>query len=284
VYVTNLSTTQVYISVFLSRIKTNRAPPLERDEDWPYDRGDDPSFKAAKELRGPLMWGVCRPNIRNKLHEGDIVVFFSCRKSNQNGNSTYRLCAICTVKRKVKQTDIGRLESLRQFERYSNLLIRPLSGAKGWEHYEPPSKGPRGHSDWLWRIAERAGFKKKDFQRVERTHMFDSQTMILGRTIKIAPNYMIFSSSSSETYVLANPPIVANFVGDQTHEYWRGDRLSRSIMKLTLCHARQVTNRSRWLRIGTPRHPYPHPPISFGMSSKDARDWREEFIGLVGNK
>jgi hypothetical protein len=284
VYVTNLSTTQVYISVFLSRIKTNRAPPLERDEDWPYDRGDDPSFKAAKELRGPLTWGVCRPNIRNKLHEGDIVVFFSCRKSNENENSTYRLCAICTVKRKVKHTDIGRLKSLRQFERYSNLLIRPLSGAKGWEHYEPPSKGPRGHSDWLWRIAERADFKKKDFQRVERTHMFDSQTRILGQTIEIASNYVIFSSSSSETYVLVNPPIVANFTQCQPHEYWKRDKLSRSIMKRTLREANRITNRLRWLRIGTRRHPHPHPPISFGMQPKEAKRWRAEFIKLVGGQ
>lgn len=278
----NPSTKQVYISVFLSQIKNRETPSLGEKEGWPYDYGDDPSFKASKELHGPLTWGVCRPNVRNKIGSGDIAVFFSCSRSKDTGNSTYHLCSIATVGRKVRQTDFRRTKSLRQFEGYSNLLVRPLPSSRGWEHYEPPHSGPHGHPDWLSRIADRADFRKKDFEKVESTDRFGPQTRIRGRLIEIAPNYVIFSSSKSETLVLANPPIVAHFSPGQPHESWRRDKLTRSIRECTLGQARRSGNLRRWLRIGTDRHPHPHPPISFEMPQEKAERWRMGLIGLVG--
>ncbi len=282
----NLTRTHIYFSVFLSRLKKKERSSTEGDEGWPYDYGDDPSFKTTRELHSPLTWGVCRPDVRNKICEGDIVVFFSCSESKKTQNYTYRLCCISTVSKKVKQTDIFEVDSLWQFKEYPNLLVRPLPSSKGWEHYEPPQKGPKGHRDWLWRIAERSDLKNNDFREIEDKNEFCHGTRIRGSTIKIAPNYVIFSSSRSKTLILENPPIVAHFYRGQfqLHECWKRDKLSRNIKKLTLDKARDAMNHMRWLRIGTPKHPHPHPPISFSLSTKEAELWRRKLIQLLARQ
>jgi hypothetical protein len=52
-----------------------------------YDWGDDPSFFAAQELLGDVRettWGVCRPDVRKALNEGDVVVFFcGCQRDDK---------------------------------------------------------------------------------------------------------------------------------------------------------------------------------------------------------
>lgn len=278
---TEESPIKIYISVFLSRIKVGEAPTLREDEAWPYDYGDDPSFRTAKALRGPLTWGVCRPNVRNRIRKGDIVVFISCSRQKNGTDSAYRFCAISTVSRKAKQTEIYRSANLRQFMEYPNLLVRPTPLTNGWEHYEPPHKGPHGHSDWLSRIAERVDHKKSDFEQVERTDKFDSRTVVGGRLVRIARNYVIFSTLSSETFVLPSPPLVASYTSGRHHESWRGDKLSKSVENRTLGEAKHARNEFRWLRNGTPGHPFPHSPISFEMAAEDARRWRAELIELA---
>ncbi|MGA2451872.1 MAG: hypothetical protein ABTD50_24750, partial [Polyangiaceae bacterium] len=44
---------------------------------WPVDNGDDPSFEYAAAATGPVTWGVCRPDARNAVSVGDVVVFFA---------------------------------------------------------------------------------------------------------------------------------------------------------------------------------------------------------------
>jgi hypothetical protein len=58
----------VYIATYL------RESP---DDEWPFDHGDDPSFRSSQRLRGRVTWGVCRQNVRNQLRPGDVVVFFA---------------------------------------------------------------------------------------------------------------------------------------------------------------------------------------------------------------
>lgn len=278
----NSLTTRIYLSVFLSRIKTGEVRHRNESEGWPYDYGDDPSFRASKELDGPLTWGVCRPDIRNKLREGDIVVFFSCGTSRETGQSTYRFCSIATVSRKERQTEIGRLRSMERYESYSNLLVRPLPSTGGWEHYEPPRGGPYGHPDWLSRIASRTGFKKEDFKRIESENRFSSKTRVQGRLVEVARNYVIFSTKRSETFIFKNPPVVAQFSPGQPHEFWTRTEISKAIFRRTLGEASRVKSHVKWLRIGTYRHPHPHPPISFEMSHERANSWRTELISVVG--
>lgn len=93
-------------------------------EYWPYDNGDDPSFYASRKFGGQLSWGICRQDVRNKLHQGDMVVFFSFRKFKETGDSEYRLCALATVDRKVRQIDLWHDTSLENYRKYFNLLIR----------------------------------------------------------------------------------------------------------------------------------------------------------------
>lgn len=49
-----------------------------------WDWGDDPAFFAAEHMLcdvGRASWGVCRPDVRNALQEGSLVVFFCARQT-----------------------------------------------------------------------------------------------------------------------------------------------------------------------------------------------------------
>ncbi len=75
-------------------------------DEWPYDNGDDPSFRAMRKFGRQLTWGVCRQDVRNEISEGDVAVFFSFRKCGKYGEAEYRFCCVATVQRKVSQADI----------------------------------------------------------------------------------------------------------------------------------------------------------------------------------
>ena len=244
--------------------------------------GDDPSFKAMREIGGPLTWGVCRQDVRNRVRTGDIVVFISCHRSKVTRSSEYRLCSIATVERKIRQSDVWLDDSLRKFSRYSNLLVKPSHSGRGWDHFEPPFNGPHGHSDWFWRIANYAGLKKDDFKQIHSTNRYEPGTRIRGRTIEIACNYVIFSSNNAETVVLADPPVVASRREGQPFESWKSDRLSNEIKKLTLGMAERSSNRKRWLRTGNT--PQPHRHIVFELPRGDAENWRADFFKLIGKQ
>ena len=76
----------------------------------------DPSFRMARKLSGQLTWGVCRPDVRNEIQIGDMVVFISCRRSIDLSRFSYRLCSIATVSSKVRATEIRKSRSLRLFK------------------------------------------------------------------------------------------------------------------------------------------------------------------------
>lgn len=46
------------------------------NEDNFYDWGDDPSIYCSKIFKGKVTWGVCRPNVRQQLDTGDVIIFF----------------------------------------------------------------------------------------------------------------------------------------------------------------------------------------------------------------
>ncbi len=39
-----------------------------------------------RKFGGPLSWGICRQDVRNRLPHGDLVVFFSFRKFKETGD------------------------------------------------------------------------------------------------------------------------------------------------------------------------------------------------------
>src|SRR5690242_20229038 len=92
---------------------------------WPFDVGDDPSFLASRSASGTsrkLSWGVCRPDLRNRMRPGDLIVFFAGEADVPHALRTYRLAAWAVVEALVSQTDIWTYEGLREFRTYSNLL------------------------------------------------------------------------------------------------------------------------------------------------------------------
>jgi hypothetical protein len=251
--------------------------------DWPYDiPGDDPAFFSRHEHGGNLTWGVCRQQVRNRLGTGDVVVFFSFGGSEDGGEIEYRLCAVATVEQKVRQTEIWSDRELRAYRCYLNLLVRPAKQKDGWEHYEPSTKD-EGHEDWLWRVAEHRGLKKCDFERLERSDLLPADARVKGRPVRIAENYVIFSSKPTETVILAHPPVIARNLRREEKETWEQRGFSRTVKNLTLGIAHQYgVPRSRSLRSANLQHA--HPPVHWRMQQDEGREWRRQFLRLIQNR
>jgi len=250
--------------------------------DWPYDYGDDPSFYAMRKFKAPLSWGVCRPDVRNQLCTGHIVVFFSYAKYKDTGDSEYSLCALATVERTVSQTQLWENPKLRKFTKYFNLLIKPQGPARGcWRHFEPTLQGDKAriHGDWLWRISDHQGLRKRHFEKLEATNRFGPRDTIGGVPLAVARNYVIFSDDPAKTHVLANPPIVARHSGGKAAEEWEPNRFSGRVKELTLDSANAANGGKRWLRIRNSQRAHRH--IVFELPVAEAENWRSEFLRLI---
>jgi hypothetical protein len=273
--------TRIYMTPFHSEASQTASNIMMEEGRWPYDNGDDPSFCAMRKHAGQLTWGVCRQDIRNKISEGDIVLFFSfCKYSN--GISEYRFCCIATVERKVSQADIWQRKELTAYRKYCNLLIQPPRLEGGWEHFEPCLEGRRRHKDWLWRTVVHAGLRKKEFESISTQNQFKSGTKIEGHSITLARNYVLFSSDPLKTLVVARPRVIANFRSDRKYETWNKDKFSQEIKKLTLDKANQVNAGKRWLR--TQNIQRPHRQIVFELTQHDADNWRARVLRLIGRE
>lgn len=249
-------------------------------QDWSYDSGDDPSFYAARKFGGQLSWGICRQDVRNRLGRGDIVVFFSFRKFKETGDSEYRLCALVTVDRKVRQIDLWQDRNLEIYRKYFNLLIRPSGSKHGaWEHFEPTLAGPRLHRDWLWRMAEHQGFRKKDFKELQESGRLETGATIRGRSVVIARNYVLFSCDAAETNILSEPRVIAWHSKGKPAEEWNQDKFSQAVRRLTLDVSAQANGRRRSLRIRNSQRAHRH--IVFQLPRSKAEKWRDEFLVLV---
>lgn len=249
-------------------------------QDWPFDGGDDPSFYAARKFGGQLSWGVCRQDVRNNLRSDDVVVFFSFRKFEETGDSEYRLCAIATVERKVSQMEVWQDRNLRLYKKYFNLLIRPSKSARGgWEHFEPTSQV---HNDWLWRIADHDGLRKKNFKVIQKTDCLEPKATVRGNRVVIARNYVLFSADPDKTHVLFEPPVVAWHSKGKAAEEWNRDKFSQSVRGLTLEMAERANGRWRSLRIRNSQRAHRH--IVFELTRSEAERWRAGFLNLVRSR
>jgi len=250
-------------------------------QDWPFDGGDDPSFYAVRQFGGQLSWGVCRQDVRNNLRPKDIVVFFSYRKLEDTGDSEYRLCALATVEGKVSQMEVWQDQNLRLYRKYFNLLIRPSKCVRGsWDHFEPTSQV---HDDWLWRIAERNGFRKKDFEAIQKTHFLQPHATVRGNPVVIARNYVLFSADPEKTHVLSKPkpPVVAWHSKGKPAEHWNEDEFSQAVRRLTLKVAEGANGQWRSLRIRNSQRAHRH--IVFRLPRREAEQWRRRFLDLVAD-
>jgi len=188
----------------------------------------------------------------------------------------YRLCAVATVARKVRQTDIWADPTLRVYRRYLNLLIRPTKRA-AWEHFEPGLPNRAWHKDWVWRIADHSGFRKRAFESLNTSKTIPNSPKINGHVVQVAPNYVIFSADPSETYILDSPPLVATCGRSGTIEDWDPRPASLAIKKLTVCFSEKSGGRGT---LRTRNLQRAHPCDSWKMSPDDAAEWRRELIGV----
>lgn len=286
--------TKIYLATFLSpsetSAKTGPGPCVAKfeknrqsvsNDDWPYDFGDDPSFFCMRRLHGNLTWGICRPDVRNNLGRGDIVVFFSFREETKTETGTYQLCAIATVKTKVSQTEIWLESGLEEYRGYCNLLIRPAAqGDRGlWKHHEPCLYGSQTHKDWLWRIAKHSGLRKRSFDEIQKRNGFRFSESVSGRPIEIEQNYVIFSSDPKLTRVMSRPPVVASYTKGLPAEQWETDRFVQSLKCLTLDAAANSTGRIRFLRTRNRQQPHRH--VVWSMTPSEAVAWREELLKIT---
>lgn len=250
-----------------------------RDGEWPYDNGDDPSFWVARR-GGPLTWGVCRQDLRNAIRNGSMVAFFSFAPLS-DGRILYRLCGVTTVAEKV---DLRALHSEKRFARfrrsYSNALIKRY--AQGWRYDESDRRPSQRHQDWLWRIADHQGMSQKEFNAryaaVYRKGWFSDAALANGR-LKLATNYVVFSTGGREAYISHDPPEVAIAHKGQ-HERWT----NRIVQSLTVATAaKYLKSRRDYLRVANSSGRNVHRQIRFEMPADQAIIWREELIAALRN-
>jgi hypothetical protein len=93
-----------------------------------YDWGDDPSFFAAQQLLGDVRkasWGVCRPDVRETLVEGDLLVFFC---GSQDEHWRYYFVGFGTVGKLVERADLWTNPRYASYRKFYNVLARPDGG------------------------------------------------------------------------------------------------------------------------------------------------------------
>ncbi|MBI4571128.1 MAG: hypothetical protein HY723_04200 [Chloroflexi bacterium] len=130
-------------------------PALRRflNEYWNsyFDWGDDPAFFAATHFIGDVRaasWGVCRPEVRARLREGDLVVFFCGRPGlrpakeymETTGVWEYFFIGYATVDELVHdRRRLWQEPRLRPYTRFYNVLCSLVGDQlRHHETFDPP--------------------------------------------------------------------------------------------------------------------------------------------------
>jgi hypothetical protein len=242
-----------------------------RRQEWLYDTGDDPSFFCFRHLvaeGGSLSWGICRPDVRNRLEPDDVVAFFGFRE--KEWGIEYYFSAYATVWRKLCPTDIWRDPGPAVYQHYLNLLVRPEGDGFRW-HESNPNK-QEWHRDWLWRMAQRSGARGRDYDEIHGAGVFYSGlTDSKGRRVQIAENYILFKPQEPLTHILAEPCLVALYErawGTRAERWFQGDPAVDAIRELTIgLSCRGLRTKNKWR---------PHRHIAIEL---DTGDWRQKARG-----
>jgi hypothetical protein len=232
---------------------------------FPFDLGDDPSFFAASHLKGPVTWGVCRPDVRGQLSPGDQVVFFAAERRPHL--TEYKFVATLTVDRFTSHTDLWSDDS-SNLSRYLNLLVRPSKG--GWEHYEPGLNPTGWHGDWMWRLCERRGLRKSDLVRAGSNHVAGRELLLpSGQPVPVGRNYVVFDHATA--MVLAKPVVVATHRAGAPAEDWHAEPRCDELRRWIYGDSR------RGLRTRNPQQPHRH----FRRANVDRLSWLRGLRSLL---
>jgi len=154
-----------------------------------FDWGDDPSFYSAQTWLGDVnsaSWGVCRRDVRGRLREGDLVIFFCCRPRPPRPSRIcdYYYIGFGTIQRCINRQDLWTNKEYSPYRQFYNVLAE----YKGGELHQKETFYPH-HSNWRDRC-------KSD--------------------------YVLFSREKElTTFNLNNPLHVATYDGTHIPEQWR---------------------------------------------------------------
>lgn len=118
-----------------------------------FDWGDDPSFFSAQHFHGSsayAAWGVCRPNVRSKLKQGDVVIFFCARRRPQVKPTTdYFYIGVGTVGEVIpNRKEIWSKSKYKLYRSHYNVLAKySRHGLEQHEVFHPT------HENWMHRLA-----------------------------------------------------------------------------------------------------------------------------------
>ena len=118
-----------------------------------FDWGDDPSFFSAQRTQGSAehaAWGVCRPNLRAVLKNGDVVVFFCAKRIARESRATdYFFIGVGTVSAVIlDRREIWAKSKYRRYRDHYNILARySRNGPAQHETFHPY------HENWKHRLA-----------------------------------------------------------------------------------------------------------------------------------
>ena len=202
--------------------------------------------------------GVCRPDVRNMIVAGDVVVFVAADRLSDRRPARYQLAGWATAEQIVSQLDVWRHEDLAVYRDYRNLLIRPAGGGGGFARQE--AHAPE-HPDWLWRLARhthRGSAKAAWITAGTRLGIAPDGVFRIGRRREqVAANYVLFSASPEETVTLCDPPAIASATAPGQLETWTSDPFAADLRTLLLGQVK-----GRGLR--TTNHQQPHRHIRLG--------------------
>jgi hypothetical protein len=228
---------------------------------WRFDVTDDPSFYCQLKGKGPLTWGICRPDVRTKLQEGDIVVFICYDEDNYS----YYLSAIATVADKIRQTDIWTENKYSHFKEYFNIIIKKTESGS-WYHEEPLPNEKNLHSNWDIKILKK--IPKPEFTFSDNT---------ISPAYEIEANYIIFSTSEDKTYILKNQLILAEYKKevDKKKEIWLNTKESLKIFEFIF-----KSHRSR-ISFKVHERNQSHVKVRKTLSEDIVIKWRSDFISYL---
>lgn len=259
---------------------------------WPHDVGDDPSFFCARRFAGKggaITWGICRRDLRSALAPGDTVVFLGYRR-HRDSTVDYCFSGYATVAEKITQTDIWEQPVRSAYRRYLNLLISP-SGDGSFAHREIHPGLP--HRDWLWRLTCSKGHSWRTrhfvgFDDPKCAMVFRPGSDLAGNGEPIEPcaNYVIFSRDFSDTFIPAEPPVVAQYDpawGPARPERWLHGAVAQAVWSATLGKRQGRSLRLVATDPARKRVQQRHRHIRIPEHVCESRDWREQMSVLLAD-
>lgn len=201
------------------------------------DLGDDPSFYCSEKYKSNVTWGVCRHNVRQSLNIKDEVFFVSCNKISKI-HWEYFLIGFGEVEDKITQEEIYSIQKYNIFQKYFNLLIKPIGNK--YQHWEPISKSSWHNYDWKVRISSRIR-NLSDLMTDKKASIIacgisktieNNKFNFINGDFSFGDNYILFNREKS-TFNLKTPLKLCevNWVNKECNHLWYDENIEQLFCK-----------------------------------------------------